>query len=65
MDMIVDFPKNLRVDAHFGGQTISTDQPVRAGGGDSAPEYTSWDFVNNAVYQPKIFELSNGCKAIQ
>ncbi len=37
MDMIVDFPKNLRVDAHFGNQTIPTDQSVRAGGDGSAP----------------------------
>jgi len=37
MDMIVDFPKNLRVDAHFGDQTISTDQSVLAGGDGSAP----------------------------
>ena len=65
MEMVVDFPEGLRVDTHFGNQTVKTDQPVRAGGGDSAPEYMSWDFVNNAVYQPKIFELSNGCKAIQ
>jgi len=32
MEMIVDFPKGLRVDAHFGNQTIMTDQSVSAGG---------------------------------
>lgn len=37
MEMIVDFPNNLRVDAHFGEQTIPTDQSVRAGGDGSAP----------------------------
>lgn len=37
MDMIIDFPQGLRVDAHLGEQTISTDQPVRAGGNGSAP----------------------------
>ena len=37
MDMMVDFPRGLRVDAHFGPFTVSTDQPVQAGGEDSAP----------------------------
>jgi len=37
MDMIIDFPQGLRVDAHLGEQVISTDQPVRAGGSGSAP----------------------------
>ena len=37
MDMIVDFPKGLRVDAHFGDQTIPTDQSIRADGEGSAP----------------------------
>ncbi|MGC9364153.1 MAG: OsmC family protein [Fidelibacterota bacterium] len=37
MDMTVDFPKDLRVDAHLGHWTISTDQSVPAGGGGSAP----------------------------
>jgi len=37
MDMVVDFPGGLRVDAHFGPFTVSTDQPVQAGGEDSAP----------------------------
>jgi putative redox protein len=37
MDMVVDFPGGLRVDAHFGRFTVSTDQPVQAGGEDSAP----------------------------
>ena len=37
MEMIIDFPKGLRVDAHFGDQTIMTDQSVSAGGNGSAP----------------------------
>jgi len=37
MEMIVDFPRGLRVDAHFGNQTIMTDQSVLAGGEGSAP----------------------------
>ena len=36
MDMIIDFPGGLQVDAHFGPYTISTDQPRPYGAG-SAP----------------------------
>ena len=37
MEMIIDFPGGKRVDAHFGGFTIKTDQPAQAGGDNSAP----------------------------
>jgi len=37
MDMVVDFPRGLKVDAHFGPFTVSTDQPIQAGGENSAP----------------------------
>lgn len=33
----ITFPGNLRVDANLFGQTIPTDQPVRAGGDGTAP----------------------------
>ncbi len=36
MDLIIDFPGGLQVDAHFGSHTISTDQPQPYGAG-SAP----------------------------
>lgn len=36
MDMIIDFPGGLQVDAHFGPYTVSTDQPRPYGAG-SAP----------------------------
>ena len=36
MDMIIDFPGGLKVDAHFGPYTVSTDQPRPYGAG-SAP----------------------------
>jgi len=36
MEMIIDFPGGARVDAHFAGQTVKTDQPQPAGQG-SAP----------------------------
>lgn len=33
MEMIVDFPGGVRVDAHFGPFTVQTDQPPHTGGG--------------------------------
>jgi ribosomal protein S12 methylthiotransferase accessory factor len=35
--MIVDFPGGARVDAHFGGFVVPTDQPSTGGGEASAP----------------------------
>jgi ribosomal protein S12 methylthiotransferase accessory factor len=37
MDMQVDFPGGMRVAAHFGGMTVTTDQSVAEGGEASAP----------------------------
>ena len=37
MEMIVDFPGGAKVDAHFGGFTVKTDQPVTGGGEGTAP----------------------------
>ena len=37
MDLLVDFPGGARVDAHFRGHTLMTDQPPQGGGEDSAP----------------------------
>ena len=37
MDMIIDFPGGSRVDAHFRGHHLRTDQPAGGGGEDSAP----------------------------
>ncbi len=37
MEMIIDFPGGARVDAHFAGFTVPTDQPPRGGGEGSAP----------------------------
>lgn len=37
MQMIIDFPGGARVDAHFGGFTVATDQPPQSGGEGSAP----------------------------
>jgi ribosomal protein S12 methylthiotransferase accessory factor len=37
MEMIIDFPGGVCVDAHFHSFTVHTDQPVLAGGEESAP----------------------------
>ncbi len=37
MEITISFPGGKKVDAHFGNHTIKTDQPVKAGGEDSAP----------------------------
>lgn len=37
MEMIIDFPGGARVDAHFDGFTVPTDQPPMGGGTGSAP----------------------------
>ncbi len=37
MEMVIDFPGGARVDAHFSGFTVSTDQPAQGGGDSSAP----------------------------
>ena len=37
MELLVDFPGGARVDAHFRGHTLMTDQPPQGGGEDSAP----------------------------
>ena len=37
MDMIIDFPEGLRVDAHFGPHTVQTDQPDMNGKPGNAP----------------------------
>ena len=35
--MLIDFPGDARVDAHFGPYTVMTDQPPAGGGSASAP----------------------------
>jgi len=37
MELLIDFPGGARVDAHFGGFTVKTDQPASGGGESSAP----------------------------
>jgi ribosomal protein S12 methylthiotransferase accessory factor len=37
MEMVVDFPGGARVDAHFAGFTLKTDQPRGGGGEGTAP----------------------------
>lgn len=35
--MVIDFPGDARVDAHFGSNIVQTDQPPQGGGNGSAP----------------------------
>lgn len=37
MEMVIDFPGGSKVDAHFDGFVVKTDQPVKDGGEGSAP----------------------------
>jgi ribosomal protein S12 methylthiotransferase accessory factor len=37
MEMMIDFPGGVRVDAHFADLTLKTDQPPAGGGEGSAP----------------------------
>lgn len=37
MEMLIDFPGGVRVDAHFGPYTVPTDQPPSGGGTGTAP----------------------------
>jgi ribosomal protein S12 methylthiotransferase accessory factor len=37
MEILIDFPGGARVDAHFNGHIVQTDQPSADGGEDSAP----------------------------
>jgi ribosomal protein S12 methylthiotransferase accessory factor len=37
MEMMIDFPGGAKVDAHFGGYTVQTDQRPADGGEGSAP----------------------------
>ena len=46
MEMIIDFPGGARVDAHFRGHDLPTDQPPQGGGEDAArqtPLFASMD----------------------
>jgi len=37
MELVIDFPGGAKVDAHFGGFTVKTDQSPHGGGEGSAP----------------------------
>ena len=42
MEMVIDFPGGARVDAHFGTQTVRTDQPAPAGDGSAASPFDTF-----------------------
>ena len=64
MELMIDFPGGAKVDAHFSGFTVKTDQSPKSGGEESAPspfslflasigtceESTCWDFANSEIY---------------
>ena len=66
MEMMIDFPGGARVDAHFSGFTVPTDQPAGKGGEGSAPTpfatflaslaharaFTSLAFAVNGTFLP-------------
>ena len=42
MDMVIDFPGGLQVDAHFGSYTVSTDQPQPHGNGSTPTPFATF-----------------------
>ncbi|MBN1558041.1 MAG: OsmC family protein [Lentisphaerae bacterium] len=48
-DITVTFPGGKRVDAHYNGRTVQTDQSVRNGGRGAAPEPFDLFFVSIAT----------------
>jgi ribosomal protein S12 methylthiotransferase accessory factor len=48
-DITVSFPGGKRVDAHYDGQVVQTDQSVKNGGEGSAPEPFDLFFVSMAT----------------
>jgi len=48
-DITVSFPGGKRVDAHYNGRTVQTDQSVKNGGEGSAPEPFDLFFVSMAT----------------
>ena len=48
-DIRVEFPGGKRVDAHYDGRTVCTDQSVKNGGEGSAPEPFDLFFVSMAT----------------
>ena len=48
-DITVSFPGGKRVDAHYNGRTVHTDQSIKNGGEGSAPEPFDLFFVSMAT----------------
>jgi putative redox protein len=59
MEMLIDFPGGVRVDAHFNGFTVRTDQPVDDGGDNSAP--TPFDIFLSSIGTCAGFYVLNFC----
>ena len=60
MEMIVDFPGGAKVDVHFNGFTVNTDQPVQGGGEGSAP--TPFDIFLSSIGACAGIYVSGFCK---
>ncbi|MCG3140822.1 MAG: hypothetical protein HDKAJFGB_01945 [Anaerolineae bacterium] len=61
MEMLIDFPGGARVDAHFKGFTVQTDQPVAGGGSDSAP--TPFDYFLASLGACAGFYVAGFCRS--
>jgi ribosomal protein S12 methylthiotransferase accessory factor len=61
MDMLINFPGGARVDAHFKGFTVQTDQPAASGGQDAAP--TPFDYFLASLGTCAGFYISGFCRS--
>ena len=60
MEMLIDFPGGVRVDAHFNGFTVRTDQPLDDGGDNAAP--TPFDIFLSSIGTCAGFYVLNFCR---
>ncbi len=63
MDMKLSFPGGLKVAASYKGQTIMTDQPVKAGGSGEAP--SPFDLFLGSIGTCAGFYIVNFCRQRQ
>ena len=73
MEMMIDFPQNVCVDAHFAGFTVKTDQGAPVGDGSAPAPFglflasigtCAGFYANIAAYQRKISASFNALKQI-
>ncbi len=61
MEILIDFHGDARVDAHFNGFTVKTDQPVAGGGANSAP--TPFDYFLASLGTCAGFYVAGFCRS--